>query len=59
MAKPGLIIDVLAGPGDEEEEETPIDDEDAVARPAADADALIASIEAQLAELRRAVAGVA
>lgn len=54
MKKPGLIIDVLSGPGDEEEEEeTPIDDEEA-ARPS-DAHALIAGIEQQLAELRRAL----
>lgn len=59
MAKPAMIIDVLAGPGkgDEDEEFAPPDERDDAARPSADApEDLIRSIEAQLLELRRAVA---
>ncbi len=59
MAKPAMVIDFLTGPGDDEDEgpgegeDVPIDDETA-RKPARDPDALFASIESQLAELRRA-----
>jgi hypothetical protein len=62
MAKPSMIIDLISrGPGDEEEdEESPLDDEEeeGEAARAADPEALIASIESQLAELRRSVAAL-
>ena len=59
MAKPAMVIDFLTGPGDDEDdapgddEEVPIDDE--MRKPARDPEELFASIESQLAELRRAV----
>ncbi len=57
--KPSMIIDVVGrGPGDDEEEDAPPFDEDEDPEdraPKQDPDALISGIEAQLAELRRAV----
>lgn len=60
MAKPSMIIDVLAGPGDEErEDEDPVRDDEDEGSPTRDPEDLIASIEQQLAELRRSVAEMA
>jgi hypothetical protein len=53
MAKPAMIIDVLAGPKDEEEEDLPPEDDGEEAPAAGGHDALIRSIQAQLDELRR------
>jgi hypothetical protein len=61
MARGGLMIDVLAGPGrgdesaDEFADEAPLEDE--AATPKADPEALISGIEAQLAQLRAWAAG--
>ena len=53
MAKPALVIDMLAGPkdGEEEDDEAPIDDETAKG----DAESIIRDIEAQLMRLRSAI----
>lgn len=59
--KPGLIIDVLAGPpGDDDDEAPPPDDEEPMPEeeppPRGDPEAIIRDIEAQLAQLRSALA---
>jgi hypothetical protein len=55
MAKPSMIIDLIGskGPGDDDEQTDDDAAEDAL--PKQDPEALIAGIEAQLAELRRAI----
>lgn len=53
MPKPALVIDMLAGPKDgEDEDETPLDDESASSE---DPDAIIRDIEAKLMKLRGAL----
>lgn len=55
MAKPALIIDMLAGPkdGEDEDDEVPTDDEPAAA--STDAESIITGIEQQLQKLRGAL----
>jgi hypothetical protein len=55
MAKPNImdLISGSEGPGDDDEQTDDEDTEDAL--PKQDPEALIAGIEAQLAELRRAI----
>lgn len=57
MAKPSMIIDLISGPKEPGDDDEPFDDDDESDEPAAkqDPEALIAGIESQLAELRRAV----
>ena len=50
MKKPAMIIDVLAGPGEDEEDED--DSFEGGDSPTKDPAALISSIEQQLSELR-------
>jgi hypothetical protein len=53
MKKPAMIIDVLAGPGEDEEDED--DSFEGGDSPTKDPAALISSIEQQLSELRQYV----
>lgn len=64
MAKPAMIIDLITGPKhgeepDADDEESPLDDEEDPEDRARTKDPLdlIASLEAQLAELRRSIGG--
>lgn len=53
MPKPALVIDMLSGPKDgEEDDEAPSDDESASSE---DPDAIIRDIEAKLMKLRGAI----
>ena len=54
MAKPAMIIDVLSR-GDDEESDS-LEDREPAREGRRDPEALIADIESQLAELRRAIA---
>jgi hypothetical protein len=57
MAKPSMIIDVLTRGDDADEDLSPPDERDDADRPSTRSpDELMRNIEAQLAELRRAVA---
>ncbi len=62
MAKGGLIIDVLSGPPKGEESADEFADEESLEEeapaPRRDPEALITSIESQLAQLRAAFAGM-
>jgi hypothetical protein len=52
MAKPALVIDMLAGPGgDDDDDDDDRDEDEAPAGPKEDPEALIGDIRAQLARL--------
>ena len=51
MAKPALVIDMLAGPGDEDDDASDDGGEEAPLRSKQDPDQLIASIKSQLDRL--------
>lgn len=58
--KGGLLIDVLTGPPKEEPDDAPeaLDEEDAPARSKQSPDALLSSIESQIAQLRGLLQGL-
>ena len=53
--KPSMIIDLISGPKEPGDDDEPYEDESDEPAAKQDPEALIASIESQLAELRRAI----